>query len=88
VAKGNVDVGAKTPSHKSGAATAKRSNDASSNLRPGQQNLVKAERLRDCRVMLQQCADSGRGHQSAPQKFVQLVGCRESSATRPNPQKR
>jgi hypothetical protein len=27
--------------------------------------------------MSQQCGDNGRGHQSAPQKFVQLVGYRD-----------
>jgi hypothetical protein len=50
---------------------------------------------RVCRAMLQQCADSGRGNQSAPQKFVQLVGCRDLKAgpqpagrTRPAPVKR
>ena len=34
--------------------------------------------------MSQQCGDSGRGNQSAPQKFVQLVGCRDPKA-RPEP---
>jgi hypothetical protein len=31
-------------------------------------------------AMAQQCSDSGRGNQSAPQKLLQLVGCRESKA--------
>jgi hypothetical protein len=41
--------------------------------------------------MSQQCGDSG--NQSAPQKFVRLVGCRDSKArvepwVRPSPAKR
>jgi hypothetical protein len=31
-------------------------------------------------AMAEQCSDSGRGNQSAPQKLLQLVGCRESKA--------
>jgi hypothetical protein len=30
--------------------------------------------------MTQQCGDSGRGTESAPQKFVHLVGCRDPNA--------
>jgi hypothetical protein len=30
--------------------------------------------------MAQQCGDIGRGNQSAPQKFVRLVGCRDPKA--------
>jgi hypothetical protein len=36
-------------------------------------------------AMAQQCGDSG--HQSAPQKLLQLVGCRETKA-RPEPKLR
>jgi hypothetical protein len=48
----------------------------------------KPERARICVQMSQQCSDSG--HQSAPQKFVQLVGCRDpkaraEAAVRPQP---
>jgi hypothetical protein len=46
-------------------------------------------------AMAQQCGDSGRGHQSAPQKLLQLVGCREAKAGTkpkrrrdPNPEQR
>jgi hypothetical protein len=35
-------------------------------------------------AMAQQCGDSGRGHQSVPQKLLQLVGCREFKV-RPQP---
>jgi len=47
---------------------------------------LKTERPRNCGAMLQQCADSGSF--SAPQKFVRLVGCRDSKvrpAVRPRP---
>lgn len=35
-------------------------------------------------AMAQQCGDFGRGNQSAPQKLLQLVGCRDPNA-RPVP---
>jgi hypothetical protein len=41
-------------------------------------------RPRVCTAMAQQCGDSGRGNQSAPQKLVHLVGCRDPKA-RPDP---
>jgi hypothetical protein len=43
---------------------------------------LKTERPRNCGAMLQQCADSGSF--STPQKFVRLVGCRDSNV-RPAP---
>jgi hypothetical protein len=82
----NIDVGDKTGNRRSGLPVVERlaKTDSPSALRP-----------RICRAMLQQCADSGRGNQSAPQKFVQLVGCRDLKAgpqpggrTRPAPVKR
>jgi hypothetical protein len=57
--------------------------------RPGQpridqQNTPMKERPRICVAMAQQCADSG--NQSAPQKLVHLVGCRDpKSWVRPHP---
>jgi hypothetical protein len=86
VADGNIDAGNKAGNRRSGL--------------PAVEGLAKtdspsAPRPRICRAMLQQCADSGRGNQSAPQKFVQLVGCRDLKAgpqpegrTRPAPVKR
>ena len=71
---GNIDVGNKTPTRKPGA----------SGLRTDRQNPVKTEGPKICGAMSQQRGDSGRGNESAPQKFVQLVGCRDSSA-RPEP---
>jgi hypothetical protein len=54
--------------------------------KPGQ---PKTERPRNCGAMLQQCADNGGGNQSAPQKFLQLVGHRNPTGRpRPAPVKR
>ena len=52
--------------------------------RPGQ---PKPERPKLNAAMAQQCGDSGRGHYSAPQKLLQLVGCRETK-TGPGPKLR
>ena len=71
---GNIDVGNKTPTRKPGA----------SGLRIDRPNRLKTEGPKICGAMSQQRCDSGRGNESAPQKFVQLVGCRDSSA-RPEP---
>ena len=72
---GNIDVGNKTRNRKAGSPLIESlaKTDSPSGLRP-----------RICRAMSQQCTDSGRGNQSAPQKFVQLVGCRDLKA-RPEP---
>jgi hypothetical protein len=81
---GNIDV--KTRNREAGSPVIESlaKTDSPSGLRP-----------RICRAMLQQGADSGRGNQSAPQKFVQLVGCRDLKArpesggrARPAPAKR
>jgi hypothetical protein len=71
VRNGNIDVGKKTSTRKPGQPIVQglAGSDSAFGLRPG-----------ICRAMLQQCADSGRGNQSAPQKFVQLVGCRDPKA--------
>jgi hypothetical protein len=45
--------------------------------KPGQQNSGPS---RICGAMAQQRCDSGRGNESAPQKFVQLVGYRDPKA--------
>jgi hypothetical protein len=49
--------------------------------KPGQPGAEPAKR---CGAMAQQCGDGGHGHQSAPQKLLQLVGCRETK-TKPKP---
>jgi hypothetical protein len=55
--------------------------DVGKQTAPGQPGSeASPQKLRDgiCGAMLQQRGDSG--HESAPQKFVQLVGCREPKA--------
>ena len=54
---GNIDVGNKAATRKSGP--------------------LNSERATGCGAMTQQNCDSGYGNQSAPQKFVQLVGYRD-----------
>ena len=70
VGNGNIDVGNKTPTRKPGQ------------LRIDGPNPLKTERPRIPAAMAQQCGDIG--NQSAPQKFVHLVGCRDPKA-RPAP---
>ena len=53
-------------------------------------NTVRMKRPANCGAMSQQCGDSG--NYSTPQKFVQLVGCRDPKAgsepwVRPDPAK-
>jgi hypothetical protein len=86
VGNGNIDVGNKTPTRKPGqpanehlaGVTEPRIDQAN----PVQANPVKAEPPKICGAMSQQRGDNG--NQSAPQKFVQLVGCRDAKA-RPDP---
>lgn len=40
-------------------------------------DLTRSDRTGTCGAMAQQCGDSG--YQSAPQKLIHLVGCRDSS---------
>ena len=81
---GNIDVGNKTPTRKPGQPIAERlaEIEGSSEPRIEKSNPLKAEPPRICGAMSQQCGDNG--NQSAPQKFVQLVGCRDPKA-RPEP---
>jgi hypothetical protein len=81
VGNGYFDVGNKNPTRKPGQIGLAGS-DAASEPGPGKPNPLKTERPRTCRAMLQQCADSGSF--PAPQKFVRLVGCRDSKL-RPGP---
>ena len=73
---GNIDVGNKTPTRKPSEPRI----DGKSPL----QNPLNAERPKICGAMSQQCGDSGRGNESSPQKFVQLVGYRDPNS-RPEP---
>jgi hypothetical protein len=93
VGNGNIDVGNKTPTRKPGQPSVERMAEGhgSSEQRIDKQNPLRSERPRICGEMSQQCGDSG--NQSAPQKFVRLVGCRDAKArtepwVRPSPAKR
>ena len=71
----NIDVGNRSPTRKSGRIGVT-GNRGPAELKIEKPTAQKVERPRICRAMLQQCADSG--NFSAPQKFVRLVGCRDS----------
>jgi hypothetical protein len=93
VGNGNNDVGSKTPIHKPGQPSTKRLAGANGlpARRVDKENREKTEPPKICGAMSQQRGDSG--NQSAPQKFVQLVGCRDPNArpepwVRPTPAKR
>jgi hypothetical protein len=81
VGNDNVDVGNENLARKPGQPAPEA---AGSTSRINQKNPLGAERPRISGAMAQQCGDNGRGNQSAPQKFVRLVGCRDSKA-RPEP---
>jgi hypothetical protein len=84
VGNGNIDVGNKTPTRKTGQPIVERlaKNNGSPERRIEAPNTMRIKQLGVCGAMSQQNADSG--NQSAPQKFVQLVGCRDPQA-RPEP---
>jgi hypothetical protein len=80
----NIDVG-NNPASKSGRPIVQRSAESSgsTDARIDLQNPKRTERS-ICGAMSQQYGDSNRGNESAPQKLVQLVGCREPN-TRSEP---
>jgi hypothetical protein len=86
VGSGNLDVGNTSPTRKPGQPLVGglADNDARSEMRIDEPNPRMKERPRICVAMTQQSCDSGRGNQSAPQKFVHLVGCRDPKG-RPEP---
>jgi hypothetical protein len=95
VGNGNIDVGNKAPTRKPDQPIVERvaKSDGSSEQRIDKQDYPRTERPKICGAMSQQRGDSGRGNQSAPQKLVQLVGCRDSKLrpeplVRPRPAKR
>jgi hypothetical protein len=79
VGNGNIDVGTETPTRKIGQPTVERLSGSNGlpELRIDQLGPARAERPRVCGAMTQQSGDSGWGTQSAPQKLLHLVGCRE-----------
>jgi hypothetical protein len=80
VGNGNIDVGNNTPTRKSGQPIVERlgRSNGSPELRIDKQNPQRTERPKVSGAMSQQRGDSG--NVSAPQKFVQLVGCRDPKA--------
>jgi hypothetical protein len=84
VGNDNIDVGNKTPTRKTGQPIAERlaKSNGSPELRIEAPNTMRIKRPGVCGAMSQQNADSG--NQSAPQKFVQLVGYRDPKV-RPEP---
>jgi hypothetical protein len=84
VGNGGIDVGKKTPNPKPGRPIVERFAKGNGYAEPRMQapNTVRIKRPGVCGAMSQQSADSG--NQSAPQKFVHLVGCRDPNA-RPEP---
>jgi hypothetical protein len=78
VGNGNIDVGKKTPTRKPGQPIVERLAGIDGCSEPGSdKSPLKPELPRICGAMSQQCGDNG--NVSAPQKFVQLVGCRDSN---------
>ncbi len=78
---GNIDVGNKTPTREPGQPIVESlAGEVSSELRIDKPNPTGNERPRTSVAMAQQCGDSGRINQSAPQKFLQLVGYRDPKA--------
>jgi len=79
VGNGNTDVGAKIPPRNIGQPTVERlsGSDGLPELRIDQPASLRAERPKVCGAMTQQSGDSGWGTQSAPQKLLHLVGCRD-----------
>ena len=77
---GNIDVGNKTATRKPGQPIVEQmaKRDGASERRIDKAVASKAERPRICGAMSEQRGDSG--NQSAPQKLVQLVGCRDPKA--------
>jgi hypothetical protein len=95
VGNGNIDVGTKTPIRKTGRPKVGHwfGGGLLTDRRDGQQVPPRGEPSRISGAMAEQRGDSGRGDQSAPQKLVRLVGCRDTqgrpaSAPQKNPVKR
>ena len=88
---GNNDVGSKTPTRNTGQPIVQMSGGGSSGKRIGQQ--MQAAQPQNCGAMSQQGSFSFHGNEAAPQKLVQLVGCRNPEAVadpwiRPRPARR
>jgi hypothetical protein len=88
VGNGNIDVGSKTATRKTGKPSLQRSSGSIGlpELRIDQP-ISQAERPKLCGAMTLQSGDSGWGNQSAPQKLLHLVGCREQKTLPDLPQR-
>jgi hypothetical protein len=91
-AVGSIDVGDKIPARQPGRLIAERLPPTDDRLhrRIESSNPLRIKRPGNCGAMSQQRGDSG--NYSTPQKFVQLVGCRDPKASsgpwvRPDPAK-
>jgi hypothetical protein len=86
VGDGNVGVGSKTLTRKSGQPMVGRLSSSGGFTEPriDHQSPLNREDLKKCGAMSEQSADSGRGNESVPQKLVHLVGYRDPNA-RPDP---
>jgi hypothetical protein len=86
VGNGNIDVGKKPLTRKGGQRIVGRlkGRDGAAELRVDDPDLRQKEPVKVCGAMSQQYDDGGRGNESAPQKFVHLVGYRDPKA-RPEP---
>jgi hypothetical protein len=82
VGNGNIDVGNKTPAREPDQPISEPLAGSDDSGEPGidGRNPPKTERPGICGAMSLQYGDSGRGNESAPQKLLQLVGCREPKA--------
>jgi hypothetical protein len=78
VRNGNIDVGKKTP-RKGGQRIVEglTGSDGSLALRLDDPDPRQKEPVKVCGAMSLQYGDGGRGNESAPQKFVHLVGYRD-----------
>ncbi len=91
VGSGSIDVGEQTSVRSSGQPVERIGGHLGPQTRPHDAGETEPPRVSG--AMTQQCGDGGRGNQSAPQKLVHLVGCRDRNArpkpwVRPNPTKR
>ena len=74
---GNIDVDSISRPRKTGQPNVERLIESSFfDLPIDPQDVARAEQHGPCGAMAQQCGDSG--YQSAPQKFIHLVGCRDT----------
>jgi hypothetical protein len=74
---GSIDVDGISRPRKTGQPSVERLIEGSFfDLPIDPQDAVRADRHHPCGAMAQQCGDSG--YQSAPQKFIHLVGCRDT----------